>query len=750
MTAVAPPLTSFQPSTRIGWSSDGTGFGAMNSDEVSRMFTSQRKTAQRQNSSSSSSIASTASSTSTIAATPQLQTNGAVQPPGTEVGNWATRKKPTRGLWPPGKAEPATGISTARPQPVSSVTTGPTASSAISALHAPLLPSQQMANSTGQANGVLREQAQAMPPAILHLIPMNGTFERKTITVPYSPDVLRIGRQTNQKTVPTPVNGYFDSKVLSRQHAEIYADRQGRVFIRDVKSSNGTFVNGMRLSQENKESEPRELREQDVLELGIDIVSEDQKTVVHHKVAAKVEHAGIYGQGTDVLNFGDLDPSVGQGLMANPHQLKRTGSAASINSRGSVNSVSSQAGMGLGGLNQPQHMRNWLNPITTEHIVRKLNYEMKLAMQQSQEIARARQAIENMLGGKLESPAPVLEKKSNSEKSRPSPTKSKLDLRAHFSEPPAPPPQAPLPEKPDVARALADPVIQPLLRRSDTARPPSASASPTRADHSSDILRLCEELKLAKGELSNQSERMRVLEDELAQERIARESAEERAQRLEQRERRDSPTNEGHPSAENSPNSGSSSTSSSRNAGCGSNGSNPDLQAQLDRLRSSMDEMKQTMESYRRRAESAEAERDEARQSLQEMIEQKRKDNASAAENAQSSSKSTRPEKRSLHLDGVSESNGHTTVPEASNSPTSLSVLERAGVQEGQPITKEQARIITQYLSQELLGPQPSARAGQKNDALIYYGLPYGSFAAVVVLGYVAMTYINGWPKGER
>lgn len=203
---------------------------------------------------------------------------------------------------------------------------------------------------------------------------MNGTFERKTITVPYAPDVLRIGRQTNQKTLPTPLNGYFDSKVLSRQHAEIYADRNGRIFIRDVKSSNGTFVNGMRLSQENKESEPRELREQDVLELGIDIVSEDQKTVVHHKVAAKVEHAGIYGQGNDAFNFGDLDPSAGPGgLMSGPHQMKRTGSQGSVNSRGSVNPAINQTAMNMGMLNAPAQMRNWLNPITTEHIVRKLN-----------------------------------------------------------------------------------------------------------------------------------------------------------------------------------------------------------------------------------------------------------------------------------------------------------------------------------------------------------------------------------------
>src|ERR1700709_2973534 len=131
---------------------------------------------------------------------------------------------------------------------------------------------------------------------------MNGTFERKTISVPYYPDSLRIGRQTNAKTVPTPANGFFDSKVLSRQHAEIWADRNGKIWIRDVKSSNGTFVNGARLSAENRDSEPHELQTQDHLELGIDIVSEDQKTVVHHKVAAKVEHAGYLGATNNVLD----------------------------------------------------------------------------------------------------------------------------------------------------------------------------------------------------------------------------------------------------------------------------------------------------------------------------------------------------------------------------------------------------------------------------------------------------------------
>lgn len=359
---------------------------------------------------------------------------------------------------------------------------------------------------------------------------------------------------------------------------------------------------------------------------------------------------------------------------------------------------------------------------------------MKLAMQQSQEIARARQAIENMLGGKVEPPA-VKDAKSNSEKSRPSPNKSKLDLKAHFSEPPAPPPQAPLPEKPDVARALADPIIQPLLRRSDTARPASASSSPTRSDHSGDILRLCEELKLAKGELSDQSERMKNLEQELAHERTARESAEERAQRLEQGGRRDSPTNEGHPSADNSPS---------------SNNPAPELQIQLDRLRVTMDEMKTQMESYRQRAETAEAERDEARQTLAELVEQKRKENVDHESGiARSPQKSPRSlSKRPSQLDGTSELNGHAVTPAPLSSPTSVSLLEHAGVEDGQPITPEQAKKLIQDLRQQVL--LPGSKSGDVDNAPLYYGVPYGSFAAVVLLGYIAMTWINGWPKVER
>lgn len=214
------------------------------------------------------------------------------------------------------------------------------------------------------------------PTAFLYLLSMNGTFERKTITVPFYPDSLRIGRQTNAKTIPTASNGYFDSKVLSRQHAEIWADRNGKIWIRDVKSSNGTFVNGARLSPENRDSEPHELQSSDHLELGIDIVSEDQKTVVHHKVAAKVEHAGFLGVSNNVLdmNFGDLDPANGAMMLPSQGGMQlrsRQGSQGPITSNGRM-IPPSVAGPNMGGMVQHRPMNFWLTPVTTEQIVKRL------------------------------------------------------------------------------------------------------------------------------------------------------------------------------------------------------------------------------------------------------------------------------------------------------------------------------------------------------------------------------------------
>ena len=85
---------------------------------------------------------------------------------------------------------------------------------------------------------------------------------------------LRIGRFTDRSglgiaNAPGSNKLAFKSKVVSRAHAEIWAEG-GKFLIRDTKSSSGTFLNHVRLSPANAESRPFELKDGDVLQLGVD------------------------------------------------------------------------------------------------------------------------------------------------------------------------------------------------------------------------------------------------------------------------------------------------------------------------------------------------------------------------------------------------------------------------------------------------------------------------------------------------
>jgi hypothetical protein len=372
MTAVASPPT-FNNISRPGWGiNGGQSLNAMNPDEGRGMFMP-RKTIQRTNSSSSISSNSSTGSSSTLVSTNGSTTGSTAG----ELNGWSTaqpRNRPQQTkAWPAGKQE------------------GQVDFNRVAAARQQISGGQNGATGLHQQSGLVQAQGQAAPQAalarpamepmaagqpVLYLLSLNGTFERKTISVPFSPDKLRIGRQTNVKTVPTPVNGFFDSKVLSRQHAEIWADRTGKVWIRDIKSSNGTFVNGTRLSAENRESEPHELQTSDHLELGIDIVSEDQKTVVHHKVAAKVEHAGFLSPSSSLLdmNFGDLDPANGAMMasqMGGMQYRGRTGSQSSIGSAGTRMAATANVNAQANGFALQRGM--FLTQPSTEAIVKKLH-----------------------------------------------------------------------------------------------------------------------------------------------------------------------------------------------------------------------------------------------------------------------------------------------------------------------------------------------------------------------------------------
>ncbi|TPX61978.1 hypothetical protein SpCBS45565_g07127 [Spizellomyces sp. 'palustris'] len=89
---------------------------------------------------------------------------------------------------------------------------------------------------------------------------------------------VRIGRQVIRDGLPTVMKGskpptdndiWYSSKVVSRNHAEMWV-KDGQIYIKDIGSSSGTFLNKMRLSPSGKESRPYPLKEGDILQFGID------------------------------------------------------------------------------------------------------------------------------------------------------------------------------------------------------------------------------------------------------------------------------------------------------------------------------------------------------------------------------------------------------------------------------------------------------------------------------------------------
>lgn len=65
-----------------------------------------------------------------------------------------------------------------------------------------------------------------------------------------------------------------------------------QAFIMDVGSSNGTFLNGERLSAEGVGSMPWALKNGDQLDFGVDIINVDNDTVLYKKVSLKVTIVG--------------------------------------------------------------------------------------------------------------------------------------------------------------------------------------------------------------------------------------------------------------------------------------------------------------------------------------------------------------------------------------------------------------------------------------------------------------------------
>jgi hypothetical protein len=119
-----------------------------------------------------------------------------------------------------------------------------------------------------------------------------------------------------------------------------------QIFIKDVKSSNGTFINGEHLSLEGRESDAYELKSDNILvspctvhyftrgandlqEFGVDIVSEDKKTVLHRKVVVRITCVFPNLNSNTALNSnlnakGDDSPPVDSSLPSLEHPTPKT------------------------------------------------------------------------------------------------------------------------------------------------------------------------------------------------------------------------------------------------------------------------------------------------------------------------------------------------------------------------------------------------------------------------------------------
>lgn len=146
-------------------------------------------------------------------------------------------------------------------------------------------PAVQTASSESQPAGVsLAGYPQDHQMPTIRLIPHQDPrasrpsllFPPTSRTLPHEECVIRVGRYSERDTNPNPPPNApssapvgFKSKVVSRRHCEFWCSN-GQWYIKDVKSSSGTFLNHIRLSAPSVESRPFPVNDGDVVQLGID------------------------------------------------------------------------------------------------------------------------------------------------------------------------------------------------------------------------------------------------------------------------------------------------------------------------------------------------------------------------------------------------------------------------------------------------------------------------------------------------
>lgn len=160
----------------------------------------------------------------------------------------------------------------------------------------------ELAGTEGGEGGTTLAGSTPVIPGVAHRIRLVPHLEsaRSLHFDPIDRDVTaflvhRIGRFTDRSlttasgTLPNPdtLRIAFKSKVVSRGHAEVWCDDDGKFFIKDTKSSSGTFLNHIRLSGPGAESRAFPLKDGDILQLGVDYQGGTEE--IYRCVKIKVE-----------------------------------------------------------------------------------------------------------------------------------------------------------------------------------------------------------------------------------------------------------------------------------------------------------------------------------------------------------------------------------------------------------------------------------------------------------------------------
>lgn len=122
-------------------------------------------------------------------------------------------------------------------------------------------------------------------------------FPATSRTLPHEDCIIRVGRYSERDANPSPPPNTpssapvgFKSKVVSRRHCEFWC-LQGQWYIKDMKSSSGTFLNHIRLSAPSVESKPFPVHDGDVVQLGIDFRGGEEMIFRCVKIRVEVNRA---------------------------------------------------------------------------------------------------------------------------------------------------------------------------------------------------------------------------------------------------------------------------------------------------------------------------------------------------------------------------------------------------------------------------------------------------------------------------